>query len=91
MPYKKCIVCRSTSWGIACGLLFTLGSSNALAQAKQLLTWKQDIAYLQSASEDELTENRIAIEQIRSGINFTSRVPSTGFSAILFRFPEISR
>jgi iron complex outermembrane recepter protein len=51
-------------------MLLALAQTNAMAQAKQLLTWKTDLAYLQSVPDDELIQNKAAIEQIRRGIEF---------------------
>ncbi len=70
MPYKNYIRNCIPLWGMACALLVMVGHSNAFAQARQLLAWQQDIAYLQNATENELIQNRVAIEQIRSGIEF---------------------
>jgi iron complex outermembrane recepter protein len=68
MTYIKYVMCS----GIALGtlLLLTLTQSDAVAQAKQLLTWKSDLAYLQSVPDEELIQNKAAIEQIRRGIEF---------------------
>ncbi|HTY63978.1 MAG TPA: TonB-dependent receptor [Acidobacteriota bacterium] len=64
-------ICRCVAlWGALIALLLGLGCSNVFAQAKQLYSWQDDLAYLQSASEEELIQNQAAIQQIRSGIEF---------------------
>lgn len=51
-------------------LLLTLVQPSAMAQSRQLLTWKTDLAYLKSVQDEELIRNRAAIEQIRNGMEF---------------------
>ncbi len=70
MPFKQHTGCRVASCGVVLALMLTLGYSNAFAQAKQLLTWQEDLASLRNASDDELVQNQVAIQQIRSGIEF---------------------
>jgi iron complex outermembrane recepter protein len=57
-------------WGVVCVLLLLFGYSHAFAQAKQLLTWQEELASLQNASDGELGQNQAAIRQIHSGIEF---------------------
>jgi hypothetical protein len=73
MLHNSYFRCRLTLWAVSLALLFTLGYSNAMAQAKQLLTWQADLTCLRSASDEELAQNRIAIQQIRSGMEFYLR------------------
>lgn len=51
-------------------LVILIGSVAAPAQTKQILSWRSDLNYLKNASNDELVENRAAIEQIRTGVEF---------------------
>ena len=68
MPYINNIICSRAA--LAALLLLILPQCNAMAQARQLLTWRTDLAYLQSVSDEELIQNRAAIEQMRRGIEF---------------------
>jgi len=49
-------------------LLFLLGASGLLAQTKQLLTWQEQLAYLQTLSAEDLIGQRDGVAQIRAGI-----------------------
>jgi hypothetical protein len=51
-------------------LLLYPGASILHAQTKQLLSWAENLKYLQSASSGDLTEQRAAVVQIRTGIEF---------------------
>ena len=62
MTYKQYINRPVVLWGAALVLLLTLGYSNAFAQAKQLLSWQENLAYLKTVSEEELAQNRTAIQ-----------------------------
>src|SRR5271157_3080222 len=57
-----------------CAAVFFLAAffaSSALhAQTKQLLAWSDDLNYLQNASSDELTEQKAAVANIRTGVEF---------------------
>jgi iron complex outermembrane receptor protein len=68
MQYKNNKICSRAA--LAALLLLILPQCNAMAQARQLLTWRTDLAYLQSVSDEELIQNRAAIAQIRRGIEF---------------------
>jgi iron complex outermembrane recepter protein len=49
-------------------LLFLPAASVLCAQGKQLLSWRDDLAYLQNTSDADLAEQQDAVEQIRSRI-----------------------
>jgi iron complex outermembrane recepter protein len=61
---------RATLIGFILLGIIILGSVSLHAQTKQILQWKADIDYLQNASSDELVNQRAAVEQIRTGIEF---------------------
>lgn len=42
----------------------------AAAQTRQILTWRENLIYLQSASDDELAQGQAVIVQIRNGVEF---------------------
>jgi len=45
-----------------------MSASLAPAQTRQILTWQEDLTYLQNASADELMQAQAAIAQIRNGV-----------------------
>ena len=49
-------------------LAFLAGTSALQAQTKQLVTWVDDLRYLQNASSDEKMQNKAAVVQIRDGV-----------------------
>lgn len=49
-------------------MAFFAGSAALQAQTKQVLAWQQDLNYLQNVSGEDLTANKAAIVQIRTGI-----------------------
>jgi iron complex outermembrane recepter protein len=49
-------------------LAFLAGTSALQAQTKQLVTWVDDLRYLQKASSDEKMQNKAAVMQIRDGV-----------------------
>ncbi len=51
-------------------LALIVGSVALHAQTKQILQWRADLDYLQSATNDELVGQQDAIEQIRTGVEF---------------------
>jgi iron complex outermembrane receptor protein len=59
-------------WAVVFFLAAFFVSINASlhAQTKQLLAWSNDLNYLQNASSDELTEQKTAVVQIRTGVEF---------------------
>ncbi len=59
-------------------LLTFLGASSVLGQNKQLLTWRDNLAYLKNIPTAELQEQRDAVAQIRTGVEFWLKLhPST--------------
>lgn len=65
-----------------------LGSSAALAQTKQLLSWQKDLAFLQNASSAELEQNRAAVAQIRNGIEFWIKFHPASKAALQAAAPQ---
>jgi iron complex outermembrane receptor protein len=51
-------------------LIFYVGNSVLQAQTKQILTWQDDLNYLQTISNEDLAPNLAAIVQIRNGVEF---------------------
>ena len=47
-----------------------VGSAALQAQTKQILQWRSDLNYLQSAPADELNASRDAVENIRTNLEF---------------------
>ncbi len=71
MPHVQIMQSRLAAPGLLLLLLLlALAPSDAMAQAKQLLTWKTDLTYLKSIPDEELIPNRAAIAQLRGGIEF---------------------
>jgi iron complex outermembrane receptor protein len=59
-------------------LTFLIGVAILPAQTKQILTWQEDLNYLQGAPADEMMANRDAVFQIRRGIELWIKLhPST--------------
>ena len=65
MPFKRSIAKLTL-------VLFVLfiGPSVARGQTRQLLKWRENLAYLQALPADELERQRDAVVQIRTGVEF---------------------
>jgi iron complex outermembrane receptor protein len=50
-------------------LMLVIGVALLPAQTRQLLSWQEDLNFLQNASDEELTINRAAVVQIRRGVD----------------------
>ncbi|MBN2242683.1 MAG: TonB-dependent receptor [Acidobacteria bacterium] len=60
---------RPVAATILCALLvFFAGITTLQAQTKQFMTWQEDLYYLQTLDDADLTINRDGIEQIRKGV-----------------------
>jgi hypothetical protein len=59
---------RSVSASCAVILFILLVASAVNAQTKQLLTWQEELAYLQNLRSEDLIAQRDGIVQIRAGI-----------------------
>ncbi len=70
MSFIKYILRYAAGLGAALSILVSLQSSDVFAQAKQLLTWQESLAYVQTVPDEELSQNQTAIQQIRKGIEF---------------------
>jgi iron complex outermembrane receptor protein len=51
-------------------IILLLDASTVLGQAKQLLQWREDLAYIQNSPAAELETQLDAVEQIRTGVEF---------------------
>ena len=50
--------------------LLLSGTSILLGQTKQLLTWQNNLGYLQNLPDSDLEEQKDIVEQIRTGVEF---------------------
>jgi iron complex outermembrane recepter protein len=74
---------RKYSTGIAVFVLLILlfTASVSQGQTKQLLTWRNDLAHLQTIPKEDLSGNGEAVSQIRTGIEFWLKLhPSAGIA-----------
>jgi iron complex outermembrane receptor protein len=67
MSYTQRTRSLAASYAFALFILL-LGASTLKAQTKQLLTWQEDLAYLQNVPAADLGNQRDAVVQIRAGI-----------------------
>jgi iron complex outermembrane recepter protein len=80
--YVKHYYCPSGFQTVIAVFVLLQGIQGLQAQTKQLLTWQEDLAGLQNASGDELTQNREAVQQIRNGIEFYLRFHPSSTAAL---------
>jgi iron complex outermembrane receptor protein len=69
MNIIRYIRCFFPAW-VTASAVFVISTCTALPQTKQLLTWQEELNYLQSASGDDLMGERAAVVQIRNGVEF---------------------
>ncbi len=69
MCHKPNRIIRAAALGVML-IAFLAGASGLQAQTKQLVTWVDDLKYMQGISDDDLMQQKEVVAHIRNGIEF---------------------